>query len=311
MDIDHRLNNRLRAANRVPTGALSTNALKDRLDSVGAKVTAVDSVVEAPVRPHRRSHASRRTVVVGSVLGVLAVGGVAAASNILSTYTGQSAGPLAGALGSGQELRVGVPGYCQAALNATSSIPFPAADDPSWKDWLLISEPGSNISFTLNQFCNTSLLWNTGADGGTGHTGITTGLLQLRTTESAFCAYTDQWLTATANGDTTTASAAASQIESAFRWPLSSTIDPSPSAGQTTPSNILPPPGSTPLGWFLPTQAAVQSGNVAAVQPLFETDSTSYAAGDCVGFPPPADSDNGTVFQSPDGDSATAGSSAS
>jgi hypothetical protein len=311
MDIDHHLDDRLRAANRVPIGAVSTNALSDRLDDVGARITAADPVSESPIRSHRRVRASRRTVVIGSIVGALAVGGVAAAGTILSTYTGQTAGPLAGALGSGQELRVGVPGYCQAALDATSSIPFPAADETSWKDWLLISEPASNISFTLNQLCNTSLLWSTGADGGTGHTGITTGLLQLRFTESAFCAYTDQWLTATAHGDTTTAAAAASQIESAFNWPLSSTIDPSPSAGQTTPSNILPPPGSTPLGWFLPIQEAVQLGNVAAVQPLFGTNSTSYAAGDCVGFQPPANSDNGTVFQVPNSDDTTAGSSAS
>jgi len=297
MNIEHPLDKRLRAANRVPTGAVSTNALGDRLDAVEAKIISTDPVFEAPVRSHRRLRASRRTVVVGSVVGVLAIGGVAAAAGVLSTYTGQTAGPLAAAIGSGQELRVGVPGYCQAALNATSSIPFPTADQASWKDWLLISEPGSDIPFTLNRFCNTSLLWNTGADGGTGHTGTTTGMLQLKFTESAFCAYTDQWLTATANGDTTTASAAASQIESAFSWPLSSTIDPSPSAGQTTPSNILPPPGSTPLGWFLPIQNAVQSGNVAAVRPLFETNSTSYAAGDCVEFQPPIDSDNGTVFQ--------------
>lgn len=298
MNVEHPLDKRLRAANRVPTGAVSTNALSDRLDAVGAKIISTDPVFEAPVRSHRRLRASRRTVVVGSVVGVLAIGGAAAAAGVLSTYTGQStSGWLSKAIGSGQELRVGVPGYCEAALNATSSIPFPAADQASWKDWLLISEPGSNIPFTLNQLCNTSLLWNAGADGGTGHAGTTTGMLQLKFTESAFCAYADQWLTATASGDTTTASAAASQIKSAFSWPLSSTIDPSPSAGQTAPSNILPPPGSTPLGWFLPIQQAVQSGDTAAVQPLFETNSTSYAAGDCVPFQPPADSVNGTAFQ--------------
>jgi len=142
MGIDHHIDDRLRAANRVPTGAVSTNALSDRLDDVGARITGVDPVFESPVRSHRRVRASRRTVVIGSVVGVLAVGGVAAAGTILSTYTGQTAGPLAAAVGSGQELRVGVPGYCQAALSATSSIPFPAAVGSSWKDWLLISEPG-------------------------------------------------------------------------------------------------------------------------------------------------------------------------
>src|ERR1700733_11374747 len=146
MDIDHRLNNRLRAANRVPTGAVSTNALSDRLDAIGARITAVDPVFESPNRSPRRVRASRRTVVIGSVVGVLAVGGAAAAAGVLSTYTGQStSGWLSKAIGSGRELRVGVPGYCQAALNAASSIPFPSADAAAWKDWALLGEIGSNV----------------------------------------------------------------------------------------------------------------------------------------------------------------------
>jgi hypothetical protein len=125
MDLDHYLDQRLRAANRVPTGAISTNTLSERLDAVGAKITALDPTFEAPSRSRSRIRASRRTVVVSSAIGVLALASAAAAT-ILSTYTGQStSGWFAKAVGSGQELRVGVPGYCQAVLSTTSSIPPP------------------------------------------------------------------------------------------------------------------------------------------------------------------------------------------
>jgi hypothetical protein len=279
MDIDHRPNNRLRAANRVPTGAVSTNALSDRLDAVGARITAVDPVFESPIRSHRRVRASRRTVVIGSVVGVLAVGGAAAAAGVLSTYTGQStSGWLSNAIGSGQELRVGVPGYCQAALNATSSIPFPTADAAAWKDWELLGELGSNVPITIDQLCNTTMAWDGAADGGTGHTGTTTGSLQLHFTQSAFCAWSENWLTATVSGDSASAATAATQIEGALSWPLSSTIDPNPGT-------------TSPLGWFLPTQQAVENNDVATVQSLFQTDSS---AGYCAGYLPPANSNNGT-----------------
>jgi hypothetical protein len=279
MDIDHHLNKRLRAANRVPTGAVSTNALSDRLDAIGARITATEPVFEPPVRSHRRVRASRRTVVVGSVVGVLAIGGAAAAAGVLSTYTGQStSGWLSKAIGSGQELRVGVPGYCQAALNATSNIPFPVADATAWKDWALLGELGSNAPITINQLCNTTMAWDGAADGGTGHTGTTTGSLQLHFTQSAFCAWSEDWLAATANGDSASASAAATQIEGAFSWPLSSTIDPNPDA-------------TSPLGWFLPAQQAVEANDAATVQSLFQTDSST---GYCAGYLPPAGSDDGT-----------------
>jgi hypothetical protein len=103
MPKEHRLDNRLRAANRVPTGAVSMNALSDRLDALGAKIASTEVVLEAPVRSDRRVRGSRRTVVIGSVVGVLAIGGAAAAAaGVLSTYTGQStSGWLSKAIGSG------------------------------------------------------------------------------------------------------------------------------------------------------------------------------------------------------------------
>jgi hypothetical protein len=102
MPKEHRLDNRLRAANRVPTGAVSMNALSDRLDALGAKIASTEVVLEAPVRSDRRVRGSRRTVVTGSVVGVLAIGGAAAAAGVLSTYTGQStSGWLSKAIGSG------------------------------------------------------------------------------------------------------------------------------------------------------------------------------------------------------------------
>jgi hypothetical protein len=279
MDIDDYLNQRLRAANRVPTGAISSEALGEHLDALGVRITEVNPTVEAPSRSARRVRVSRRTVVIGSVFGVLAVGGAAAAAGVLSTYTGQStSGWLAKAVGSGEELRVGVPGYCQAALSATSSIPFPTADATAWKDWALLGELGSNVPITIDQLCDTTMAWDGAADGGTGHTGTTTGSLQLHLTQSAFCAWSEEWLKAAASGDSASATAAAAEIEGAFSWPLSNTIDPNP--------------GSTsPLGWLLPTQLAVEANDVTAVQSLFQTDSST---GYCAGYLPPASSDNGT-----------------
>lgn len=270
---------RLRAANRVSTEALSTRALTDHLEDLGARVTAVEPTRESQNHPRRRARASRRTVVVGSVLGVLVVGGAAAAAGVLTTYTGQStSGWLAKAIGSGEELRVGVPGYCQAALSATSNIPFPSADVTAWKDWALLGELGSNVPITIDQLCNTTMAWDGAADGGTGHTGTTTDSLQLHFTQSAFCAWSEDWLTSMANGDGASAAAAATQIEAALKWPLSNAIDPSPSS-------------TSPLGWFQPVKEAVESNDVAPVQSLFQSDSPS---GYCASYLPPASSNNGT-----------------
>jgi hypothetical protein len=298
-DRDH-IEQRLRAANRVPVGTGGRTDEQDAvLDRIGARIMAEPAAEELPVRRvrHRRrlrAPSARRGVLLASVVGLVVAGGAAAATMILSTYTGQYAsGRQVQEFGSGQFLRIGASGFCQAADQLAANIPFPTGDRQAWIDWSLLVDVGTSSEITIDQLCDTNGSLSHNADAGTG-ADETTSSVQGMLAQSAFCSWTDAWLRASVSGDTAAASSAAGEIAGALQWPASQAYDPNPVATYMK-GNVVE--GSL-LGWFIPIQKAVQAGDSNTVKSLFTVDAQDAPpyAGECAQYMPNAASDNGTVL---------------
>ncbi len=294
------IDRRLRAANRAPVGAEGTARSEAVLDRLGARIMTGPVADELPVRPTQRRArlripSARRGVLLASVVGLVVVGGAAAATTILSTYTGNyPSGQQVQQFGSGQFLRIGASGYCQAADKLAADIPYPTGDRQAWVDWSLLVDVGTKSEITIHQLCDSNGSLSQNADAGTGGE-ETTSSVQGMLAMSAFCAWTDTWLGAKASGDTATASTAASEIAGALQWPASRAYDPNPVATYMN-GNVVE--GSL-LGWFIPVQKAAQADDVATVKSLFTAGSGQGSlpyAGECAQYVPPAASDNGTVL---------------
>jgi hypothetical protein len=301
MDDREYIDQRLGAANRVQRVTGGTAGSDPVLDRIGARIMAEHVTEEARVRTagrrtRLRATFARRGVLLASVVGLVVVGGAAAATTILSTYTGNyTSGSQVQQFGSGQFLRIGASGFCQAAGKLAANIPYPAGDGQAWIDWSLLVDVGTNSQITIHELCDTSGSMSQNADAGTGGD-ETTSTLQGTFVQSAFCAWTDAWLRAKASGDTTAASSAASEIAGALQWPASVAYDPHPVARYMTGNKVQ---GSL-LGWFIPVQNAVQADNFNAVRSAFTIDDkpqdAPVYAGECPGYMPNAASDNGTVL---------------
>jgi hypothetical protein len=247
-------------------------------------------------RSRLRVSFARRGVLITSAVGLLVVGGAAAATTILTTYTGQyTSGRQAQTFGSGQFLRIGGAGFCQAADKLAANIPYPTGERQAWIDWSLLTDVGTNSEITINQLCdaNGSLIHD--ADAGTGGD-ETTSTVQGMLAQSAFCAWTDAWLRAKASGDAATASSSAKEIAGALQWPASQAYDPNPVA-RSMKGNIVE--GSL-LGWFIPVQKAVQAEDFTSVKSLFAAagnwQNGPVYAGECPQYMPNAGSENGTML---------------
>ncbi len=262
-DIDRRW----RAANRVPAGITHTDASRELMDEIRARIVASERPSKERRRFRLRFPATRRGVVLGSVIGALAVGGAAAATaTILSSNT------------------VGAPGFCQTTLNATADIPFPSGDQ-AWRNWALLESVGPKPGTTLHELCDTAAGVHVADDGYPGAFVIPTIGQKVGFVMAAFCAWTDEWLNAQSDGDAATASQSASEIAGALQWPASQAID-RPGSGV----------GSAQLAWFVPVQRAVQTDDVSEVASTFEYQARgTIPASECFSIKPPADSDNGTV----------------
>jgi hypothetical protein len=295
------IDRRLRAANRVPVGTGNAASSDAVLDRIGARIIAEPVVDELPVRragrrKRLRVPSARRGVLLASAIGLVVVGGAAAATTILSTYTGHyTTGQDVQRFGSGQFLRIGASGFCQAAGNLAANVPYPDGDGQAWIDWSLLTDVGTKSKITIHQLCDTNGSLSQNADDGTGGD-QTTSTLQGTFVQSAFCAWMDTWLRAKVNTDTAAASNAATEIAVALQWPASQAYDPDPIA-RTMKGNVVE--GSN-LGWFIPVQKAVQADDFAAVKSAFTLGDNGQGAsvftGECPGYMPNVASDNGTVL---------------
>lgn len=257
-DVDRRW----RAANRVPAGITHTDASRELMDELRARIVAADRLAEEPRRSRLRLPVARRSVVLGSVIGLLAVGGAAAATTILASGT------------------IGAPGFCHAAVKATASIPFPAGDQ-AWRNWALLESANPKLGTTLKEACADPRQRYVAKAPGGGAYLEPIPVYQGEVTTSAFCAWVSEWLNAESAGDTAAASAAASEISGTLQWPRARAADHYLEFG------------------FGPAQRAVQAGDVADVRLMFApvgTRSRMPYTGFCTLLVPPANSDNGTVF---------------
>jgi hypothetical protein len=272
------LDRRLKAADPLPAGIVHTTASRARLDEVRVRARSGPRAPQ-PRRPDLRfslgQRATRRGLVIASAIGVLVVGGAAAATTILTSNT-----------------VVGAPGFCQTVLNATADIPFPSGDQAG-RNWALLESVGPKPGTTLHELCDTAAGEHVGDGGEPGTTVVSLHSEKVWFVWDAFCAWTEQWLNATADGDTATASQAASEVTGALQWPASQAVDPHPNPA---------PNASSQLGWLIPAQQAVQADDVAEVTSLFDQQALSdpqanfYPGGFCYWDTPPAGSDNGTVL---------------
>jgi hypothetical protein len=205
-----------------------------------------------------------------AVIGVLAVGGAAAAT-LLTTNT------------------IGAPGFCQTITAETAGIPFPPGYQ-SWKNWTLLRGIGPKPGTTLHELCDTPAGAHVADDGYPGTFEVPAETARAEDARAAFCAWADVWLRAKGDGNSTTASRAASEIAGALNWPGSEVADPRQS--HISDTKIVFP-------WFLSAQHAVRTGDVAALTPLFKFNHTRTAKppdAECLIPMPPARSDDGTLY---------------
>jgi hypothetical protein len=269
VDLDHQLE----SANRVPCGFADGEESRALLDEIGTRIVATDRRLVAVTHRRRLSRSfARRGLILGSAVGVLAVG-AAAAATVLSTST------------------AGAPGFCQTASSETADIPFPDGYQ-AWQNWALLSSTVPRMGTTMHELCDTTAGEHVADNGvlspeGTPATVVIPPISEkVQFVEAAFCAWTDKWLNAQADGDTAAASQAASEIAGATQWQATEEIN-APNSGVS----------SQQLAWLSPVQQAVQADDVSTVTRTF----VYYPQGtipdsECLTAKPPADSDNGTVY---------------
>lgn len=274
-DIDRRLS----AANRVPADAGGSARSEAVLDRLGARIMSERVVDALPVRGGRRRSRlrlafARRGVVLGSAIGVLAVGGAAAATVALTTTDGAA-------------------GSCQTLRQATASVPYPAGDQ-AWQNWVLLQSLHPKVGTALSDACNDPTQQNVNKAPGT--TGSTydelISIYQSEVAMSGFCAWANDWLGAETAGNAASQSRAASEIAGALQWPASQAADPHPQFGPSEGDDS----DQSPLGWFIPAQKAVQDGDTAQVASMFSFAGTGAIGGQCWTYQPPANSGNGTIL---------------
>jgi hypothetical protein len=275
------IDRRLRAANRVPVATAGTATSEAVLDRIGARIVAEPvadrpAVSKAQRRSRQRFPVARRGVVLGSVIGVLAVGGAAAATVALT-----------GAVSDGAS------GSCQALMSATANVPYPAGDQ-AWRNWTLLISPPRKEGTTLQEACNDP--GQRDIYGPAGPKAESIPIFQGVVAQSAFCAWAEAWLSADQSGDTAGEAQAANEIAGALQWPASRAfLQPNTADGPLTGG-----PGM--LSWLSTAQQAVQAGNVTEVASMFASSQTtgdSPILSHCSIYMPPANSDNGTVAHYP------------
>lgn len=286
MPTRHQFDHALSEANPVATDMLARAELESSLDELGAALAL------QPQEPHARHEGRRwrvglprtaRGVALAGAIGVLLAGGATAATVLLTTYTGQyNKGWEVIAGGPGENLLMGAPNFCRAALKLSSDITYPSGYE-SWRPWVLIAETGQPKVATTGA-CGSN------SPGGEGKpTLASTGALHGWFAMSAFCAWVYDWRDSEKSGNTSEVVHATSVIAGALTWPAVVAEDPHPS--ESVPGDL----GSTHpslFGWFIPFQNAVASGDAAAVSTLLGSD---RGHSQCAYFDPPADSDGGTV----------------
>lgn len=271
---DHDVLDRWRAADRVPGGIAHSHASRELMDQIRARIVVGERPVKESSRFRVRVPAARRGVALGSAVGLLLVGGAAAATVALTSTT------IDGAAGS-----------CQTLTNATANVPYPAGDQ-AWQNWVLLRSMNPKLGTTLSEACNDPRQQYVDK-GASGTYGEMIPIYQGDVAESAFCAWSESWRNAEQSGDTTNETQAASEIAGALQWPAAQAFEqPQTATGPLTG-------GPQGLSWFSTAQLAVQSGNVAEVASMFLpgwVTSPYPIASRCSIYSPPANSDNGTVM---------------
>lgn len=286
MPTRHSLADALSASNPVTAEALERAELDGTLDELGAALTLraqEPRVVRSGGRRRRwlRLPRTTRGVALAGAVGLLIAGGAAAATAVLTTYTGHYYS-LGNPGGPGEELLMGAPNFCQAALKLSSDITYPAGYE-SWRPWVLIDEV-AQPKVTTSGACGSNIPGEVSA--------TTTGALHGWFAMSAFCAWIYDWRDAETSSDTVEAAHAASVIASALNWSAVTAEDPNPSAAPVSETPHGLDGDHSIFGWFIPFQSAVQSGDAAQVSDLINS---NYGTAGCSRFDPPADSDGGTV----------------
>ena len=279
----------IEAHDPAPGGVAMTDALTGALDDLGVAITSVPR--RAPRRsPARRWRVTPRNLLLtGAILGVLA-GGAAAATKLLSTYTGHHV-PRSQikAGGPGEDLRISGTGFCQAGLRLSSDLAYPPGY-AAWRPWVLVAE--ENVKhITSSASCGSQNGFHSGHPSGTLE--VSSGALHGFFAMSSFCAWVYDWRQAKRTHDHAAAERAAEVINAAPHWKAVAAEDPHPSAGALRQESYGLTGGHTLFGWLLPFRSAVLHGNVTVVDKLI---ASNYGTAGCSYFDPPAASHGGTTL---------------
>lgn len=173
---------------------------------------AADGEPRPGIRPWNRSGSRtgrfrRRDRLVAGLAVLAAVGGVAgaaAASGVFSAASGiqvRAGDPNAGALGTGEALRMGALNAVTVGERFTRDIRFA----PGYEAWR-----AGTIAFEMALVGNSPPI---------GHAYMTSGALRFQVAESAACSWLDYYVASSAVGDTTAAVTAAREVTAAPHWP--------------------------------------------------------------------------------------------
>ncbi len=146
---------------------------------------------------------STLAVVLGVMSAAIAAGGAFAATQMLTANSGislTSSSVNARALGTGEALTVGAADAVSVGVRDTADIPF-APGYSSWQEQEVAEQIGPS---------------GNNPPAGTGF--MTVSALRWQVAEAAACSWADYWLAATADGNSSAAASAASELEAAPSW---------------------------------------------------------------------------------------------
>lgn len=221
-----------------------TDALTGALDDLGVAITSVPR--RAPRRsPARRWRVTPRNLLLtGAILGVLA-GGAAAATKLLSTYTGHHV-PRSQikAGGPGEDLRISGTGFCQAGLRLSSDLAYPPGY-AAWRPWVLVAELKVK-HITSSASCGSQNGFHSGHPSGA--LVVSSGALHGFFAMSSFCAWVYDWRQAKRTHDHAAAERAAEVINAAPHWKRSLPKTRIPAPGRCGRRATVSPAGTPSSG---------------------------------------------------------------
>jgi hypothetical protein len=255
------LDNYLRRSDPLAGTVLETPSIEAALDELGTHIMNLPDPTSHKWTRIRRPRFTRRIILAGaaSLLVVTAAG----AASILTAKTGERLPTkYVQAGGPGELLRTWAPDFCRVVLAGSSDIKYPVGYD-SWRLNVLTFEDGI-LHPSATGDCHV-----TQPKGK--HLEVTMGAERGVFAMGAFCAWVNDFKSATLSGNSSEALIASREVAGAAAWGAVRAEDQHPGSG-------------TIFGFFLPFQSAVAASNATEVARMLVQPRSG-----CAGFIPKGD----------------------